>query len=372
MTGADLATGTAMIFGGLGGAGDVLGDSNGGTPEGEPLAEYLEIEIVSPGRPIEIVRRALFDRIADIRNEATPDISAIEPIKLETMADGSHHFVPLASLIALGVTTGSVPEFIKSMPTTYDAEWLALLHSIYDINRARQFYATSDRGPSSLLYVDRPNVHAHIHAPETDQSGAYTHGRLTADLLYTSGAGRSGDDSIPFGILDGVVAQRAEQDMLDARIIERVSAAVGLELPQPVAQASIGTLFGQALAGARDLTVLISDADLAAYDGSFAPTAATIVRAHLAAGRILIVPTASGSGDPVPGWWVYDPATSRIRDEVATGQSAAALIFQAVEYSFKIKVAAFAAKLAFKAILGHALARSSVWRPISCSASDRS
>ncbi len=357
VVGAEMEVGEVhLVFGGLGGVFDVFNEDPSGIQDGEPLAEYVEVIIASPGHPDQIVRRTLFDRIADLRNEPQPDFSFIEPIEMVEMFDGSHQFVPLSSLIALGVTTGAIPADAAAWPTSVDSELLPMLHAIYGINRTRQVYGNWDINQQSRFFIDRPNVHCHIHAPEADQSGKYTRGRLTADLIFTSGAGTSPDDSIPFGIIDGVVTQRAEQDSLDLRIFERFSDQYDLGLADTFAEATIGTFMGQALASATELDVISSQEELDSYSGSFDPLSARRIGDHLASGRILIVPAVSGVGEFASGWWVYDPVSGRIWDELQNGLSAAALIFSTtVEYTFQVKVALFAFKFALKKFLGNCI-----------------
>ena len=342
--GADLQYGTApMTFGGQGGILDALSGTSD-LPDGEAVAEYLEIEIHSPGADPVATSRTIFDRIADQRAAASVDLSRIKPIDEVDVGGDAKRYLPLAPLVSFGAIMGRLPSAFTLIQPPESSQFSSFSDAPRSIQAVGQTIADRSASGARSEFIDRPNLISYTYAPAKSADGSLSTAHITADLLVQSRAGASDDRSRPFGIESGVRAQVAEEMVLDSRLLTFMSSqGYSPTIPGAIGP-TVGRVFRQAEADAVPIKVLTSAADLTAGGITIADSAQGLIASHLDQGRVVIVPSAPVTidGEEALGWWVYNPADGSLIDQMTDGRSAAYLVTMA-EFSAKLRMIYIAA-----------------------------
>jgi len=107
-----------------------------------------------------------------------------------------------------------------------------------------------------------------------------------------------------------------------AYVTERMMAGHGLPGGEPFGSVGVGEVFETSLSGGVPVRAVTSTSDLDAL--VVAPPARRRLEAGIARGLIAIVPAESVSidGRQRTGWWLVDPATGRVADQMDDGKGA--------------------------------------------------
>ncbi len=93
---------------------------------------------------------------------------------------------------------------------------------------------------------------------------------------------------------------------------------------------TVSDIFDLAAAQNIGLTVLTSATDRSEMLEELPSTARSYVETHLAAGKAIIIPEApvtTETGEKTTAWWVYDPMTGALSDQLADGRGGSAVLF---------------------------------------------
>ena len=313
--------GTRLTFGRGGGVLAAFGD--GGLPEGEAVAEWLEVEVAAPDRPLRRVVREVFDRIGPERRAAGDvDATSIAPIELTDIGEGEPGYLPLMALTRILVAGHDVPGgYFAQDYAVPDAE-ADLALPLYGHHYARAGLAI-DRLPQigHRLFLDAPNVTAQVLAPRLGDDGS-VQGEATLDLIHQALAAAPTGQAEPGSqprLYAGILNQVAEQTLVEA------GARRAAEIGQPVSVASVGKVFEAAgQQGVPIRTLLPGTGDPAP---AVSPAAGTRIAEALAAGYVVVAPGRAVviDGREVVGWWQVDPATGEAFDVLENGRGAALL-----------------------------------------------
>lgn len=310
---------THLTFGGDGG---VFGDSSQGPVDGEPIAEWIEVEVVSPDGTPTTVSREIFDRIGFAARATGP--AAIDTPAAVTLVDVPNLgkcYLPLLQVWALMVSTGVAPTgLLASVPASDDVSGL---HSTGVLGHLmlRDWLGTTI-GPDHgfRLYPDAPNVTAFVLSTSPDAPGQK--GSIDADILIRHAAAvpmTDGGAAQPSGLLAAALAHAAERFSLDTSRLSDLS-AVGIPAADALVQGlSVGQVFDAAAAQGIGLTTLTT---AGAAIPAFSHEATVRISADLAAGYVVVVPERAVAidGEPAVGWWSIDPTTGAAFDRMENGR----------------------------------------------------
>jgi hypothetical protein len=337
--GADLQYGTApMLFGGQGGILDALSGPSD-LPDGEAVAEYLEIEIRSPGAEPITTSRTIFDRVAEQRAAASIDLRRIKPIDEVDVGGDAKRYLPLAPLVSFGAIMGRLPSAFTLIQPPESSQFSSFSDAPRSIQAVGQTIADRSASEPRSEFIDRPNLISYTYAPAKSADGSLSTAHITADLLVQSRAGASDDRARPFGIESGVRAQVAEEMALDSRLLSFMSSqGYSPSIPGAIG-ATVGRVFRQADADAVPIKVLSTLADLDSSEMTIPDSARALIASHLDRGRVVMAPAQPVmlNGEEALGWWVYDPANGSLIDQMSDGRSAAYLVTMA-EFSAKLRM----------------------------------
>ncbi|HEU0114674.1 MAG TPA: hypothetical protein VFQ80_08355, partial [Thermomicrobiales bacterium] len=153
-------TGT-LAFGTATGLAGALG--GGSSIEGEPIGEWLEIDIVAPDAPVQTETREIFDRIGIAQRtpgaDLTAAIAALAPAELIDVPNAGATFAPFVGATNIAVVSSHVPASYFEQDRTIDDQNadLALynhgFHLLRDVLHAEMAAETGLR-----FYHDRPSV----------------------------------------------------------------------------------------------------------------------------------------------------------------------------------------------------------------------
>ncbi|HYP61971.1 MAG TPA: hypothetical protein VEQ36_16205 [Thermomicrobiales bacterium] len=322
VVGDEAASADAPIgFGGNGGG--ILGGFSGGDDsiDGEALSLSYRLEIISPDADPVTVERMIFDRIDPVQRAA----GAIDLTTIESMdgAAGDRVRAAIQAFTMIDVASADVPPPfpLSRRQELFFGSLAYFTASFYSLRNSLGFDWGTRLGWHPILTA--PNAIALRFQPE-DPEQADTPVLVEADLLHQARGWRQTETLAPAQvspwIARGVVDQVAERLVLDPSLWMSDAAASGM-----VPGISAGLVFETAADKKLPIVALdpsaVQPSDLAAY-----PNAAQVrITAALDAGMWVIVP-----GEPVVidgqdalAWWLVDPATGRITDQLADGRSGA-------------------------------------------------
>ena len=327
-----------MTFGGQGGVLDVFEDG-AGLPEGEAIAEFFDIEVRSPNDEPLVANRTIFDRVADQRGGSGFDLAGVKAVELTDIGTEKKQFLPLAPYRAFAAVAGHVPGRYSLLRSEVETNFNVFSDAVRGTQAARQAIAAAGETAVASGVIDRPNLVAYTYAPAADAQGALSSLQIAADLLVQSSQGAGSSDATPYGVLAGVTAHVAEETALDPRLfelMEDVAAAPAVSGDR----VSVGRIFAAAEERQVGWRVVAAADDLASLPFDVPGAARALVTAHLDGGRVVVMPAEAVELDGVEalGWWVYDPATGALFDQLPDGSSG---VF--AEYAVKLRNIAIAA-----------------------------
>jgi hypothetical protein len=308
-----------VLPGGRPGVFDTGGD---GSPlDGEAVAEWLDVRIVSPDRET-IARRTIFDRRGDEARTTGPlDPARLAPVELVDLdAELTGEYLPVRTVHLMALATGatSLDRFRGIDEATDPTDVLWRFPYLYHLGRDALSAAVGlPRGLRA--FIDRPNLVAYSLAlvPGATLAGQ-ERSTLTVDLLATS-MGRAPvagtAPAAPTGLVAAVVAHEAE----------RLAAGDGVPVEPfaPPEVDSVGAVFEAAEAQGVPLLVLTGPS--AAEGLPIAPEVGLRLRADLEEGWVAVIPSRPVElhGRERIGWWLVDPGTGAARDVFEDGRGTA-------------------------------------------------
>ena len=323
IAGQDFFYGTSpMRFGGQGGVISVL-DPNavGGATDGEPVAEYLEIEIRSPGFDPKVISRTIFDRIADQRESGSYDFSNLTPIDIIDLGGDFKRYLPVASLIAFAILPGDLPPGYSVIPDPLATPVQTFANAAKGVQSVRQQLLNSIATSGVGGYINRPNVIAYSYAPFATSATAYESVKISADVIFAQTTGISADDLVPYGLVAGVTTQVAERTALDPDIFKLIDPSPGsIKLPE-VDPISVGAIFEMADETDVGLLVIKTANDLSQLPADLPASAVALIKAHIDSNETVITPRTrlAIGGATTTGWWVFDSSSGHWYDELENG-----------------------------------------------------
>jgi hypothetical protein len=307
---------SALTFGGQGGVGGAFGQP--GTNEGETTAEWLELQVLSPGAPPAISRRQIFDRVgASARASGSFDPATLTPVELVDLdPQTTSEFPPCRTVHSFAIVGGSVSggyfaqDFANNDAFANAAIMGHLYHYIRDTLNAQLSFPQGTRP-----FCDAPNVTSYSVVPQASGSGTATLS-VGLDIWHRSfgvQALQGASATTPSGVLAGVVSE----------VAERVTWGEGLP-PDPsrpvTAPLSVGRIFEEAVKQGIAI-VAIQGPSLPAVTPYPTDTAVRI-QAALSDGNVVIAPAqlVAIDGNPRLAWWLVNPLTGRTADEFDDGR----------------------------------------------------
>jgi hypothetical protein len=344
--GDDVIADQPITVGNGNGAIDVLGAS---TIEGETLAERMTVEIVMPGRDPVGVTRTVFDRIpAEQRASGTLDPASIPPVAMVDVPGAGAVFAPMIDLVTFGVAGSTVPA-TRVLPGPRRADTLAHVGSMSDV-----YHLTRDDLLSGLAlahgyryFADGPSIVAHVNSL-TDPSSPDSAVSVAADVWHRQLAAvplTDGASSVHPGIVQAVYAHSAERVQLDPSWYGALSPSSS---EQPSPGVSVGAMFEAAAAQSIATKVIAPGANAFAMSGlGLSSAAKALVDDALHGGSIVILPERDVplDGTPVRGWWLVNPATGYVVDQLANGRST-----ELIEYAQQVAEFVYGALPKFRTI----------------------
>lgn len=312
---ASFVAGNPLTFGGQGGIDGAFGQP--GTNEGETTAEWLEVQILSPGGAPVSARREIFDRVGAVaRASGTFDPATLAPVQLVDLdAATPNEYPPCRTVHSFAIVGGSVSgDYFAQDYATNDAFTNVaivghLYHFIRDALNAQLAFPQGTRA-----FCDAPNVASYSVVPGASAGGAPT-AAVALDIWHRSfglQALQGGAAGPPPAVLAGVISE----------VAERLAGGEGLP-PDPAipaaARMSVGRIFEEA--ASQGIATQLIRGSLPAGTAYPAETAQRIGES-LAAGYLVIVPVqpVPVDGSPRVGWWLVDPATGGTLDELDDGR----------------------------------------------------
>ena len=318
----------SIVQGAGGGVADVFSGESSPT---DTVAEWLDVELVGPGRNVTTETRTIFDRAgAELRAAGGITAEAIEPAaltRLDTAPELGEFYPPLMALRTVWITGAR----IAHLPSSWDTETngLALLAGL-----PAAFRPTLDAAEREALHtrgfrtvIQEPSIIMATYAvTAADGSEGATvgidivnNGTTVLPLSDTAG-------DLPGGLLAGVASHVAERSLLDGTL----ATPFGLEVPPREAR-SVGRLFELAAEQGIAFRVHQPSAPVEVPEDASAEARELIIRA-LDSGLVVIAPerTIEIGGHTWLGWWLVDPVTGVVRDQFESGESTELTDFGAV------------------------------------------
>lgn len=299
------------------GLGGVFSDTGTGN-EGDTLGEWLELTFSSPDRPPTTATREIFDRVGYAERAGGPfDVAAIPPVEFVDLdAESPQEYLPLRSIWSIGIAGCSVPwGFFQQDPAVSDifSDLGYVSHGYHFVRDALAIEVAADRG--YRYFPDAANAIAFVITP-VDVAADVPVLDLRLDILHRSSsavpyesATATGDPRIIAGVL--------------SHVAERITSAGGKNPADGAAEKTVGVgrLFEEA--GRLGIPLLV-----VGPDGEGASTLDVSERAHAriaaanASGLVVIVPERAieFEGESLSGWWLVDPATGAVADEMEDGR----------------------------------------------------
>jgi hypothetical protein len=300
------------VAGGLMGA---FGRSKPKTEDQSKLtAEWIEFEIRSPGQPIRVVRRSVFDLVGPAKRKSSPinklRFSDDQILKRNLLMLGMTEILPLiCQLSPEFVEFVSAREMLSNMEVLIslveerDAienedilAQLALLSPLpgplYNLALSRSSLSRFDKD----IYIDGLNIFSLQTFLQEDPSEELAEFQRT-DIILNDMAVLPESTQDPFTI-------RMEQGILDTNgEVEHLVAEIWTE--------NTALLFAESLKQGIKWLVIRDAGDPALQKTQMIPDARSCIEQDLADGHVVIIPPKPNliNGKPAIGWWRIDPRT---------------------------------------------------------------
>ena len=313
-------------------AADPFAEVASGTPgprEGEPVAEWVQVTIASPGAEPVVVRREIFDRLGPAARAAgAPDLATLGPIELIVLDTGkTAHFMPARRTHWLSVHGGTLggaalgEALLAEGPAERMSSVVRMLHLVREAGTLDLAMPEGIR-----TFVEGPDLTSLTIDLEADTDRHLT-ARAALDIwhrnLGTLPVVNLGASVTP-AVLAGVAPHLAERALAGDPVRD-----------DPEAYApSVGAVFEKARRDGIGIRVLQdpTDADGLAYP----PDALARMRSAITGGLVAVAPERPvrfGSRERA-GWWLVDPVTGRTTDQMDDGRG------EVDEYAVTVRMSA--------------------------------
>jgi hypothetical protein len=313
--GEEVIVGEPIIFVTDDGVLDVFGEV---TREGDTLAEWLEIEVISPDAPARQADREIFDRIGlSRRTKGDVSVDDIAPIELVDLPELGEVYPPLATVIDVAAVGGMTP-------ATYFEQDLSVDDFVSDSalpNFGYHYVRDSIQADIAAeigyrTYLDRPNISLFVQTPiGVDEDEPVSQSFL--DILH-QGYGFASIGSVETQgnprMMMGILAHVAERNLLEGAV-----EAVPQDLPASFE--GVGHVFEAARRNDVPIRTLAPGVSMHVIEAS--DEALIRIEAAIAEGYVVIVPDRPSelSGRSVTGWWEFDPLIGVVFDRMENGRS---------------------------------------------------
>ena len=315
---------TPLVFGavpgGSSGTGGTLVDAlgGGGGPEGpadgEAMAEWLEVNVLSPGEDVKSTARTIFDRAWLHRSEdGILDAAAIQPAELIDLPTATREFLPCRTVIAFSTTGGpmSLLTLAQSPGRTQLGSLAWPAHGFHLVRDALMTEVGLKHGVHT--FVDSPSI---VSLTIESIAGATTLETMTYfDIWHRS-----------FGALPTPGQQPTHAPLMVAGVLAHVAERCvsldgypGSARPQEQS-ASVGAQFDRAAKQGVAIRVLRGKLPV---DLTYSREAKYLIEKYLELGAIVVLPERAGDDQSVMGWWVVNPATGWTFDTLEDGSGSA-------------------------------------------------
>ncbi|HQY31503.1 MAG TPA: hypothetical protein PK691_09455, partial [Thermomicrobiales bacterium] len=350
-----------LVFGGGGGGVlGALGDAEELT-DGEPTAEWIQIDTTAPDGSTTSTRRTIFDRIGD-SNRADPEaaIKNLKPVPLVDVDGIGKAYLPLLSVTSLAISGSDsaaaryIPGQIPDTGVEQQANVsYAIQHYLYRL--------TSVLGPDLGLRLapDGVNISSVTFSAVAGQpidSPLVSTDVWLRNIMALPVHGETSNVAPALTIASfGLAAEELAVDS-SSWINDLDLSALGLGSP-PTPAVTVRSVFESA-AAAKIATITLDPSDDLTSKLSLDASSSiySLIQADLDAGRTVVVPARSVEIDGIPriGWWAIDPRTGNVIDRMDSGGSAAYVLFSELgEYL---------------AVLRSGLVQANQWKRMGCQA----
>ena len=298
--------GRPMIFSEPGGGG-FFAPSN--APE--TTAEWIELTLTSPGAEPVVVRRPMFDRVGSFARAAgNVTADSLAPIETVDLGDGNDtELAPLQSTAWVSVATG-LPRRDAPIVRQEPGDTGAGAMTPYSQQMITELAGLDYAVPMGIRpFIDAPNVTALTwQLTSVDASPIED---LATDIWHRSHGTAAVADievGVPPSIVPGVLSHLGE----------RLTSGAGR--PDAAPDTSVGAVFDAAALSGTGLLTATSPDDVA--DLQIDQDALQQLQQSIAAGHIAVVPETpvSVAGEPTSGWWLIDPESGRVTDQLDDGR----------------------------------------------------
>lgn len=329
---------TPVKFGDLsgsgGGTGGTLVDALGGggpdgPPDGETVAEWLEVRILSPDEDPKSAARTIFDRAWEHRRaDGTLEAGSVSPVELIDLPTTTHEFLPCRTVHAFSVAGGSVS--IAALTTGTGASQLAPLawpaHAYHQVRESLAGEIALSRGVR--VFVDSPcivslTVESIAGATELHTVASFDIWHRRFGVLPIKGQKAAHSPLMVAGILSHIAERCVSLDGYLAKDSTR-----GLER-------GVGSIFEQAVEHGIPVRVLRSGLPTAS---SYSREAQFLLDRQLRLGATVVIPERiADDGSPV-GWWLVDPDNGWTIDCMDDGRGGALVEYISNNLATALKV----------------------------------
>jgi transglutaminase-like putative cysteine protease len=302
------------------------GSADEGAPgEGETIALWYGVDVMSPGLAPVTVERPWFDRFtAEQRLAEELDLTQMAPVQLFTRSDGSVTIAGLDTMTIVGVEVARLPLQIafsdpeltdllagtNTMGPTFSALRDALGIDL-EWNRGFSSWVAS---PQITGFTFKPEDPLDEESPLILEMDLLVHGPATAPFPASEGTPAAGASIHP-AMAAGIIDQLAERLMLDPDVWSLDSEQEGKRR----ASIHVGRVFDEAVAASIPIWAMVPGDDTSGLDLPAASVAA--IQQSLDLGLVVVSPEQSVEidGEARTGWWVIDPVTGTTRDQMDSG-----------------------------------------------------
>ncbi|MEZ4597744.1 MAG: transglutaminase domain-containing protein [Chloroflexota bacterium] len=293
----------------------------GGPSDGEAAAEYLVVDVTTPGGAARHIERTIFDRIpSDARAAGTIDVSSLPPVELVDAGPGvGRVFLPWVAATSLAIRAAPVPwdlfAPVGSMPSDEGSLMSWGAYGYLHLRDLLRLQALTDR-LVPWAFDDEPSVVAFVAGAVAIRADGLHSVSTYVDVLHAHHRDSSLADlgpSAPAGILDGAIDHAAERLLLEGAF------SLAHDDSVPTSFVSVGRVFEAAREQGISVRVL-RPGDAVGLPPGLSGAAEDISDA-LARGLLIVVPASPVmvDGEARLGWWEVDPASGATRDRLDDG-----------------------------------------------------
>lgn len=305
-------------------------EASQGLQEGETIAFWYAVDVISPGQDPITVERTWYDRLTpEERLAAEIPLDSIPPIDMVTLENGERGIPGLDRQTILAIEVARLPNDGTALDT-YTTDLMIgtnrLGPSMATLREAMTVSLELPQG-GTTSWIASPHVTAFTFAlsEPTDPTSAL---ELTTDLLvHPAAATRISDEAsppLPPRTIAGIIDQVAERLVTDP-IIWSLDPGTAADTDNRLPGINVGVVFAAARAQEIPFRAVADTEELA--DLTLPDTIRAQISRHLDAGQLVVAPTSmvDVNGEERFGWWAITPATGATSDFMDRGGSSAAI-----------------------------------------------